>query len=198
MTTPCPVKLASPCNCTHITRSPGRQSVSPARSSVFSSANCFARVFPSATGLIASRCDGFGSSDTFTGFDAPAYCRLGDAAGVWVSVQYVATEWYRLTEMADHVSGTAVPFGQFGAAFDLVEEGRGREVEHPGEEIETAAVWHANDDVLNTSCVIALSAAAITKSTSVTDHVQRTRIVRPERAASTRRLRAHTASSSGI
>lgn len=31
MTIPCPVKLASPCSWTHITRSPGLHSVSPAR-----------------------------------------------------------------------------------------------------------------------------------------------------------------------
>lgn len=50
MTTPWPVKLASPCSCTHITRSPSLQS----SGDVFSNENCFARVFPSATGLTAS------------------------------------------------------------------------------------------------------------------------------------------------
>lgn len=83
MTTPCPVKLASPCIWTHITRSPGLHSVSPARSRALSSANCFARVLPRATGLIASRCDGFGRSETLTGFLAPGYSRPGDAA-MWV------------------------------------------------------------------------------------------------------------------
>ena len=50
MTTPCPVKLASPCNCTHITLSPNLQS----SGEFFKSANCFARVLPRATGLMAS------------------------------------------------------------------------------------------------------------------------------------------------
>ena len=50
MTTPCPVKLASPCNCTHITLSPNLQSFGE----FFKSAYCFARVLPRATELMAS------------------------------------------------------------------------------------------------------------------------------------------------
>ena len=100
MTTPCPVKLASPCNCTHITLSPNLQSFEE----FFKSAYCFARVFPSASGLMASssehlfqsgirwfstgekkvwnqpRCEGFGRRDTLIGVEASSYESEGEAA----------------------------------------------------------------------------------------------------------------------
>ena len=83
MTTPCSVKLASPCNCTHITLSPNLQS----SGEFFRSAYCFARVLPRATGLMACgenfklnldlfstkkvgnlpRCEWFGRRDTLMG-----------------------------------------------------------------------------------------------------------------------------------
>ena len=69
----------------------------------FRSAYCFARVFPRATGLMASgeniklelvrfqrkgnkvqnlpRCEGFGRRDTLIGVDAPSYESEGEAAG---------------------------------------------------------------------------------------------------------------------
>jgi hypothetical protein len=50
MITPCPVKLASPCSCTHMTLSPNLQF----SGEVLRRENCLARVLPIATGLTAS------------------------------------------------------------------------------------------------------------------------------------------------
>ena len=123
MTTPCPVKLASPCNCTHITLSPNLQSFGE----FLSSAYCLARVLPRATGLMAStsdglswilmkkaenspRCEGLGRRDTFTGVDAPSYESEGDAA--W-EIQLIifcrARETKVLTQVTQHVTfGTQI------------------------------------------------------------------------------------------
>ncbi len=50
MTTPWPVKAASPCICTHMTLSPKLQSGSAS----LTRESCFALVFPNATGFTAS------------------------------------------------------------------------------------------------------------------------------------------------
>jgi hypothetical protein len=55
MTTPWPVKLASPCSCTHMTLSPSMQSgVVEDEDMRLRRAYCFARAFPAATELTAS------------------------------------------------------------------------------------------------------------------------------------------------
>ena len=45
---------------------------------VLRSEYCFARVFPSATGLTASKCEGLGNRDT--SISEPSYDNVGDAA----------------------------------------------------------------------------------------------------------------------
>lgn len=62
---------ASPWICTHMTRSPKLQ----LGSADLMSSVCFARALPIATGLMASRCEGLLSKDTFT--DWPSYLSVG-------------------------------------------------------------------------------------------------------------------------
>lgn len=153
---------------------------------VLSNPYCFALAFPSATGLTASRWEGFGSSETLIPSASP-YCNVGDATSVIVRT-FADNKGKRCTKMTEDVPGNAQRFVHFTTALYFVEEGSRVVFQEPCKQIKAPSMGHSHDELSHASYVCVSNDP---RERNETDLWTRPQIGRPMREAWTPRPQVH-------